>query len=188
MDGLEEKECDAYFRRLQTASQSRMFPSSSFPIECVFSGCQWATRSRPFSLGSLRGSIRTCPLSSYTTSSPGWLRCSIYASGGDENGGPDADGAFEVGNSRHMRFPRGEGASSCVIRSAHAGRREGFKAQKNYIIPIDLRDSFRQSFFILLFSKKDSEQHRYRENSLQYNHRSNQTDPIPPQNLSTIHP
>lgn len=120
-----------YFRRLQTASQSRTFPFSSFPTECVFSGCQCATRSRPFSLGSRRGSIRTCPLSSYTISSPGWLRCSIYASGGDENGGPASEGDLVVGNSRHMRFPRGEGARSCDIRSAHVGRREGFKAQKN---------------------------------------------------------
>ena len=55
----------------------------------------------------------------------------MYAVDGELKGGPPAATSLVVGNSRHTRLPRGEGASNRDIRIAQSGRMAGFIAQKN---------------------------------------------------------
>ena len=119
-------------RCLHIATKSRTLPCSSLPILCVSLGVKWATRSRPSGLASTKGFDFTRPSASYGIFSPGWLRCSMYAVGGELNGGPPSAASLVVGNSRHIRLPWGAGASNCDIRIAQSGRLAGFIAQKNW--------------------------------------------------------
>jgi hypothetical protein len=103
------------------------------PIAWVLSGCQCATRTRPFLLRCL-SSLMTYPSSLYLISSPGYGSAISYTSGGRAHGGPPVDGSLYVGNSRQMRLPFG--ARRFAMRNDHEGLDDGWRAQRNCIQPI----------------------------------------------------